>query len=176
MWNHNSTQMTGNSPFLGDDFHNSLFAYSLWNAAGPCFECASLLASFNQDMSTRPTLYGTREDSIYLATGFFTLTGAASFFLGRWGEPEQTFLCITIPQAKWFTNSTSTTDLDDRLPFLWMWTWFWSDPRHINVPWFQYLFSKGCILQWQWRKWQWHFYIIMNECHFFVAVAKVLSC
>ena len=31
---------------------------------------------------TRHTLCGTRED-IDLATGFFTLTGAASFFLGR---------------------------------------------------------------------------------------------
>jgi hypothetical protein len=31
---------------------------------------------------TRHTLHGTRED-IDLATGFFTLTGAASFFLGR---------------------------------------------------------------------------------------------
>jgi hypothetical protein len=32
---------------------------------------------------TRHTLHGTREDTIDLATGFFTLTGAASFFLGR---------------------------------------------------------------------------------------------
>jgi hypothetical protein len=31
MQNHNSTQMTGNSPFL-DDFHNSLFAYSIGGA------------------------------------------------------------------------------------------------------------------------------------------------
>jgi hypothetical protein len=40
---------------------------------------------------TRPTLHGTGED-IYLATGLFTLTGAASFFLGR----DLTDLSLTV--------------------------------------------------------------------------------
>jgi hypothetical protein len=72
-----------------DDFHNIL----LPTAFEMLLACVLNVPHYLQASieMTRPTLPGTGED-IFLATGFFTLTGAASFFLGR----DLTNLSLTV--------------------------------------------------------------------------------
>jgi hypothetical protein len=69
--------MMGNSPFF-DDFHNCLFVPTAFEMPLACVLNVPHCLQASIEM-TRATLCGTGED-IYLATGFFTLRGAASFF------------------------------------------------------------------------------------------------